>query len=290
MEALSYDDDDYYTSLLLMQYSQIIENKDNHLLSDDDKYAQELQLQETLISSFMTTTTSKIKPYRTSTGTSENLLPPLPLLSAKYAQKRKKNDEIFPFCHHKCSHKFCKTCISKYITMKLDRGKSAAIACPGPDCEGILGIEECMGGVVPKEVVTLWEQVICESVIIPSSQRFYCPYKNCSALLMNGSDTRNTMREAECPSCRRLFCVKCKVTWHSGFDCGDFSRMRESEREREDLMVHALAKKNKWRRCPRCGFFVERTAGCLHMTGRCRFQFCYACGVAWTSTHGGRCR
>ncbi|EYU24555.1 hypothetical protein MIMGU_mgv1a025458mg [Erythranthe guttata] len=173
----------------------------------------------------------------------------------KYAQELQLQETLISsFTGINCSHKFCKDCISKYITMKINRGKSASIACPGPDCEGIMGIEECVGGVVPKEVVTLWDQVICESVIIPLLQRFYCPYKN--------------WKPIECPSCRRLFCVKCKVTWHSGFDCGEFSRMREGERERDqDLMVHALTKKNKWRRCPRCGFFVERSAGCLHWGG-----------------------
>ncbi|KAL8056357.1 hypothetical protein ABFX02_04G115000 [Erythranthe guttata] len=252
MEVFSYDDDDdYYTSLLLMQYSQIIENNHNRLLSDDDKYAQELQLQETLISSFtgINVQSSLSKKRRRS------------LIKEVGESSSSSSSSSSP------SHKFCKDCISKYITMKINRGKSASIACPGPDCEGIMGIEECVGGVVPKEVVTLWDQVICESVIIPLLQRFYCPYKNCSALLMNDSDTMNTgtTREAD----------RCKVTWHSGFDCGEFSRMREGERERDqDLMVHALTKKNKWRRCPRCGFFVERSAGIpwvrpgLHMTCR----------------------
>ncbi|KAL7152654.1 hypothetical protein ABFS83_04G113100 [Erythranthe nasuta] len=319
MEALTCDEDDYYTSLLLIEH---FENKhpffpDN---DDDEDFAHKLQLQETLISSF---TTSSQKPQRNTTSIEvgessssskkrrrlkeekESSSPSKKRRRSKeegesprrrsssssswfvceICTEKKKNYKIFPFLNHNCSHKFCTECISKYLTSKLKRGKSPTIACPGPDCEGIMGIEECVGGVVPKEVVTLWDQVICESVIIPSSQRFYCPYKNCSALMMNDSDTRNTMREAECPSCRRLFCVKCNVPWHSGFECGEFSRMRESESERDDLKLHALAKKKKWRRCRRCKFFVERNTGCLHMTCRCGFEFCYKCGADWIDTH-----
>ncbi|EYU24554.1 hypothetical protein MIMGU_mgv1a022384mg [Erythranthe guttata] len=304
MEALTCDEDDYYTSLLLMEDSQIFEKK-NTFFSDndgDEDFAQKLQLQETLISSFTTSSqkpqrnTSSIEVGESSSSSKKRRRLKEEKESSSPSKKRRRSKEegesprrssstssrfvceictekkkkykIFPFLNHNCSHKFCTECISKYLTTKLKRGKSPSIACPGPDCEGILGIEECVGGVVPKEVVTLWDEVICESVIIPSSQRFYCPYKNCSALMMNDSDTRNTMREAECPSCRRLFCVKCNVPWHSGFECGDFSRMRESESEREDLKLHALAKKKKWRRCRRCKFFVERNKGCLHMTCR----------------------
>ncbi|EYU24556.1 hypothetical protein MIMGU_mgv1a023566mg [Erythranthe guttata] len=137
-----------------------------------------------------------------------------------------------------------------------------------------------------QHVVVLWDEVICES-LIPLAQRFYCPYRDCSGLLMN--DGGGDVREAECPFCNRLFCARCSVTWHSGVDCEEFSKLRFDERGREDRMVHELAKKNQWQRCPRCKFFVERKEGCLHITCRCGFQFCYACGAAWSSTHGG-CR
>ncbi|XP_012852686.1 PREDICTED: probable E3 ubiquitin-protein ligase RNF217 [Erythranthe guttata] len=103
------------------------------------------------------------------------------------------------------------------------------------------------------------------------------------------NDGGGDVREAECPFCNRLFCARCSVTWHSGVDCEEFSKLRFDERGREDRMVHELAKKNQWQRCPRCKFFVERKEGCLHITCRCGFQFCYACGAAWSSTHGG-CR
>lgn len=36
-----------------------------------------------------------------------------------------------------------------------------------------------------------------------------------------------------------------------------------------------------WKRCGRCKIFVERTAGCLHMTCRCGYHFCYACTRPW---------
>ncbi|KAL8056353.1 hypothetical protein ABFX02_04G114600 [Erythranthe guttata] len=212
--------------------------------------------------------------------------------SCKICAEKKHNNQMFPFHDHNSksciNHRFCTECISKHISTKLIHEKSPSISCPGLDCSGILEIEKCVG-VVPKEVICLWDHVICETVIIPPSQRFYCPYKNCSALIMNDCDEKEVecMREAECPFCNRLFCVQCRVTWHCGVDCLEFSKLSLNERGSDDLMVHELAKKNKWKRCPHCKFFVERKEGCLHMTCRCGSQFCYACGAAWSSTHGG---
>jgi E3 ubiquitin-protein ligase RNF144 len=73
---------------------------------------------------------------------------------------------------------------------------------------------------------------------------------------------------AECPDCRRLFCAQCKVSWHAGIECREFQELSKDEREREDIMVMDLAKTKKWKRCPRCKFYVEKIDGCLHISCR----------------------
>ncbi|KAL0012732.1 hypothetical protein SO802_007840 [Lithocarpus litseifolius] len=79
----------------------------------------------------------------------------------------------------------------------------------------------------------------------------------------------------------------CSVPWHSVVDCEEFQRLNEDEKDRDDLIFRELAKEKKWMRCPHCKYHVERTDGCLHMTCRCAFQFCYGCGAQWTNDHGG---
>ncbi|KAK6127914.1 hypothetical protein DH2020_038343 [Rehmannia glutinosa] len=198
----------------------------------------------------------------------------------------KTNDEMFPA--ENCSHKYCTQCISRHMSIKVQKGNIVDhennFPCPGLDCKGVLDIDTCRK-IVPRDVLSTWDEIICKSMILPW-QRFYCPYKSCSVLLVKDSD-EEVIGEAECPLCRRLFCVECKVPWHSGIGCEEFSRMNENERGRDDLMVHELAKRNGWQRCPSCKFFVEKNEGCLHMTCWCGFQFCYACGETWSSTHGG---
>ncbi|RVW49088.1 putative E3 ubiquitin-protein ligase RNF217 [Vitis vinifera] len=117
------------------------------------------------------------------------------------------------------------------------------------NCEGVLEVDDCRG-IVAREVMEKWE-------------------------------------ESECPVCRRLFCAACYVPWHSGVGCEEYQMMNEDEKGREDLMLRELAQEKKWRRCPQCKFYVEKIEGCLHITCRCTYQFCYACGAQWTQHHGG---
>jgi hypothetical protein len=49
--------------------------------------------------------------------------------------------------------------------------------------------------------------------------------------------------------------------------CVEFNALPEEARvSPEDAAALALAMKNKWQKCPGCGFLVGLTTGCNHMT------------------------
>ncbi|URE38062.1 IBR domain, partial [Musa troglodytarum] len=69
--------------------------------------------------------------------------------------------------------------------------------------EGVLDPDRCRH-VVSKEVFDRWGLALCESAL--GQNAFYCPYKDCSALLTNdcsGVGCRVTIK-ASCPHCRTL--------------------------------------------------------------------------------------
>ncbi|MBA0622327.1 hypothetical protein Godav_007882, partial [Gossypium davidsonii] len=159
-----------------------------------------------------------------------------------------------------CSHAYCTDCMIKYVASKL-QDKITAISCPVENCGGLLEPEYCRN-ILPKEVFDRWGDALCE-VMVLGLQSFYCPYKDCSMLLID--DGGGAVKESECPNCRRLFCAQCKVPWHAELECGEFQRLHKDEREKEDIMLMKLAKEKKWARCPNCRFVVERTQGCRFM-------------------------
>lgn len=244
---------------------------------NDAKYAEELQFQEGIIASLISlvnpnnNTTSPLPLSIQDTPSSSNPNPSTTDTDKSIAEssvsfceicvEQKQNYEIVRV--HKCSHSFCSDCISKHVSVKI-RDNVHVVACPGLDCQGLLQLENCMS-VIPKEVIERWDEALTESLII-DSQKFYCPFKDCSAMLIK--DTEELIRESECPECRRLFCAHCRSSWHSGIECEEFQNLNADERGREDLMVRELAKEKNWKRCPQCKFYVEKTQGCLHMTCR----------------------
>ncbi|KAJ6944332.1 hypothetical protein NC652_009664 [Populus alba x Populus x berolinensis] len=241
----------------------------------DDRYAEELQFQEALMGSVIV---SQMK----NNGPSSMMVEGTPVLlriSDQPMQKeiiqsgaaesslsfceicveRKENEQMFKT--ESCVHSFCNDCISRHVAAKVQYGARIVI-CPGLNCRAVLDLDTCRP-ILTRVVIDLWEDALCEEVI-DASQRFYCPFKDCSALLIDDNEDE-AIRESECPFCHRLFCALCSVPWHSGIECEEFQRLNEDERGREDLMLRELAKDKKWSRCPQCKFYVERTAGCPHM-------------------------
>ncbi|CAI9097346.1 OLC1v1033746C1 [Oldenlandia corymbosa var. corymbosa] len=175
-----------------------------------------------------------------------------------------------------CSHSYCAECMAKYVSSKLQENNTN-ITCPVVGCGGILELQDCRS-ILPSQVFDRWGDALCEAMIL-ASEKFYCPYKDCSALLV---DERiggcEPVRNTECPYCRRMFCAMCRVPWHTGFSCDEFQKLNADEREMGDILLMNLAKDKNWQRCPSCRIFVQKSAGCLFMKCRCGSRFCYKCG------------
>ncbi|KAI3737776.1 hypothetical protein L2E82_27788 [Cichorium intybus] len=156
-----------------------------------------------------------------------------------------------------CDHLYCSDCIRGHVSAKI-KENIAMVKCPDPKCKGIIGPELCRS-ILPKKVLERWEDALCESLIL-GSEKFYCPFKDCSAMLLV-DDGEEAVTSSECPNCNRLFCAQCKVAWHSGMKCREFKRLKMNERNPEDIMLMQLAKNKKWRRCPSCKFYDEKRGG-----------------------------
>ncbi|GAA5840242.1 hypothetical protein JCM5353_007838 [Sporobolomyces roseus] len=115
-----------------------------------------------------------------------------------------------------------------------------------------------------------------------SQPAIFCPNPSCSAQFVRDCDMEG-QAQASCPACHKMICVDCGVVWHSGYTCDQFQSLPVDEREPEDFALFALARDQKWRRCPGCQVMLGRTHGCNHMSCRCG----YRCGSLWVRPRPG---
>ena len=163
-----------------------------------------------------------------------------------------------------CTHSYCTKCTVRYVTTKVEEN-AARIKCPDMNCTQLIEPYTCRD-LIPKDLFVRWDKALCE-LLIMSSEKVYCPFKKCSAVMVVDDDDGEKVTQTECSSCHRLFCAQCEVPWHAGSGCKETNKKTRNS-DKEDALLIDLAKKKKWRRCPKCKFYVEKASGCLHI--RCR--------------------
>ncbi|KAL6274320.1 hypothetical protein ACE6H2_025012 [Prunus campanulata] len=171
-----------------------------------------------------------------------------------------------------CTHFYCDQCIVKFVVSKL-QDNVTSIMCPVPGCQGTLDPEHCRR-ILPNNIFDRWGNALCEAVVMGSKtdKYLYCPFKDCSALLVYENGAKLSVCAAECPHCKRDLCPSCKVPWHAGFDCAQFQKLSDGD---QDQMVEELAKEMNWMRCPSCKSYIEKSYGCNVMKCRCGRAFFY---------------
>ncbi|CAL5004071.1 unnamed protein product [Urochloa decumbens] len=258
----------------------------------DEELATELQLQEVIVSSAMAAIASLMPQLDSAVHTATNYAATAetPAVAVIECCPSASSSEICKICldhvspsdvlraSSGCTHAFCAACLARYISAKVQEGISG-VKCPGEDCGSLLDPELCQG-ILSREAFEAWCAALCRSMVLGWSTKVcYCPFNDCSEIMVDDRGGENP--ESECLVCRRLFCAQCRVPWHAGVSCLQYMQLAPEDRRKEDLLVLEMANGNRWTRCPRCKFIVERHDGCAHMTCRCGFHFCYACGEPW---------
>ncbi|XP_056166711.1 E3 ubiquitin-protein ligase RSL1-like [Syzygium oleosum] len=87
-----------------------------------------------------------------------------------------------PFRITGCGHACCNDCVTKHVASKL-HDNVTRVGCPVLGCGGVLELGHC-SSILPPEVFDRWGNALCEALIL-EAERFYCPFTDCSALLID---------------------------------------------------------------------------------------------------------
>jgi len=177
-----------------------------------------------------------------------------------------------------CQHVFCGACLAKSIYRKLDvafdplsygtkiaptqeapRGGKLEFPMGCPTCQVKPGEKMVEIGDMTARLVLgdcnmdEWNQARFMSTL----DIIYCPRKGChepfdaNDVAPAPSGTDHVEELVQCPRCRQSLCKACKVVWHDKLTCQEYQALPAHERAPEDLALMELAKKEKWRRCPK---------------------------------------
>ena len=187
------------------------------------------------------------------------------------------SDEKLLSCS-KCAGTTCHSCVTSMVTVYVDRG-AIDVQCPTAGCKRQLSVFEV------NEYAKLDETVAAKLTknrtdfdVNSSRWKKYC--HACGDI----ATAAHRFASAKCAStsCNARTCLSCGAKSHHLKSCNKFSTNAfKSWTHMRDV-----------KRCPQCSIYIEKNAGCNHMTcrnGFCMHEFCWICNGVWTAHDTSRC-
>ncbi|OEL28753.1 hypothetical protein BAE44_0010228 [Dichanthelium oligosanthes] len=130
-----------------------------------------------------------------------------------------------------CAHAFCRACLSGHVRAKLCRAA------------------------LPPGVSERWCAALCESLFL-GARRTYCPFPDCSEMMVADDGAEGcAVRERDPVRVPGVQAALLRAVARRR-DLRRVPRLAKGDRGREDMRLYEMAKGNKWKRCPKCQFFV----------------------------------
>ncbi|KAJ8075529.1 hypothetical protein PM082_021159 [Marasmius tenuissimus] len=197
-----------------------------------------------------------------------------------------------------CAHHYCEDCLEQLLANSTTAESLFPPWCCTPEQKiDVYTIITTDGHALPKLSTgvsineDLSQHIHAKAIeyAVPYKDRVFCANPRCSVFLgskielAKATASPSTSPSAQCPTCSTAVCLECKQAAHpTGQKC------RGNPIDGFDdasMAVRELAKEKEWQTCYACYEMVEKTSGCVHITCRCSAQFCYRCGVQWSSEH-----
>jgi len=169
---------------------------------------------------------------------------------------------------------YCVTCVRTDAEIQIREARMSVeghLQCICRGCSARIGQDE-VTKLFPEnpELIGRYELFSANAKAASDPLSSWCPYPDCGVQVK----LRKKSRRARCGQCHRGFCTLCSRPHNALLSCSlsadyQFQQWKTST-------------KHGCRRCPSCKLYIEKDAGCNHMTcSRCRHQFCWVCGSEW---------
>lgn len=134
-----------------------------------------------------------------------------------------------------------------YLQDYISDHRSRIIFCPGADCTYWFEYTNCCKGKPLGKMDRFGARIVC-----PICTKRYCLCKT----------------EFDCPKCGTKVCIKCKES-HHGLTCEQHKWNKGVDSNFQKFVKYI--RKEQFKRCPKCAYWVEKADGCNHMVCRCKY-------------------
>ncbi|KAL5013728.1 hypothetical protein ScPMuIL_007998 [Solemya velum] len=180
-----------------------------------------------------------------------------------------------------CDFPVCDECMENYIAAQVKQ-RIVKIECPNTDCQSYVHRDEifCRLSGEMKEKFYKFLIDANQDPLIKTCPRCSKVCKIDKVRLNNRKEKKKGIK-VTCVECDLIWCFSCQAPWHGNVSCKQF---RKGDKMVKNWAHEIHYGKCNAQKCPKCKVFIEKKAGCDHMTcNQCHTSFCYRCGERYFS-------
>ncbi|KAH8885116.1 hypothetical protein GQ53DRAFT_829161 [Thozetella sp. PMI_491] len=163
-----------------------------------------------------------------------------------------------------CSHSLCRECLRTAFQISMSSATFLPVRC----CTAVpvkifrdLASSAAGSPITPATLKTYRERTA--EATVPAAHKLYCWKPECRAFI---PPVLCDKRGGKCRECKTRTCRSCDSKAHYGA-CPKGKEVASAPMPRVsgELLLLALARRMRWKRCPQCKNLVEKNDGCNHI-------------------------
>lgn len=176
-------------------------------------------------------------------------------------------------CEHAAST--CNECLQTWMASEFDTKGCEGLKCP--ECPRTLEYNDVQRA-ASAETIEAYDKMLTRNALSSLPEFAWCLGAGCQSGQLNYENSNDSFMD--CVSCGYKQCLKHKVPWHSNETCEQYEYRTSGQGARDDERATQAMLDEVSKKCPgkNCGWRIQKTDGCDHMTCRkCRYEFCWQC-------------
>lgn len=171
-----------------------------------------------------------------------------------------------------CGHIACRDCLKRLIDTAVRENNVEPLKCPECNKEFIKRDIQALTDNEGSKIDDKIDEILTQKLIAQDKEYRHCPTVDCPFGFLYSAERDDCPQSMSCPVCKKKYCANCLVAHGPELSCSQTQQQGISHELRTSLRERDV------RLCPTCGFAIERTDGCDHVTcTRCKQRFCFNC-------------
>ncbi|KAK4620163.1 E3 ubiquitin-protein ligase RNF19B [Fulvia fulva] len=178
-----------------------------------------------------------------------------------------------------CSHisTTCIACMHTWLSSELSSKGCESLKCP--ECPSILDYDAIQLLSSPA-TFTKYEQLLLRNTLSSLPEFAWCLSPTCKSGQLNIQNGNYMECDTLLGGCGYQQCLHHRTPWHTGETYTAYDHRVSGAKAREDEAATQAILDDISKKCPgkRCGWRIQKSEGCDHMTcKKCKWQFCWEC-------------